>query len=225
MGLCLEWALRCDDRNCVQKFTEEMAKFSDKDKNLFHKVYSPDHIMVCTGDDGVCLDFNFEPWKKALNQSYLMKKSRFKILGFGYPVFNGTGPFGHTYPDKMMKILDKHFGISVQSLEGKPVLGEKGYQTGDWVKTQYAGIEHHIKACEILDKARRISDKTIVGDDGGYCGEGDKHNLGELMDNFEEYTKINIRISGQLKKAGWNNEQVMGPGKDDVERIKDAGGS
>lgn len=223
MGLTVQWALKCDNQDCIHAFTDEMAKMSDKDPSMFHKVYRPGHIMVCTGDDGVCLEFKFEPWQKALGQSYVMKKARFKVIAFGDPEFDGVGPFGHHHPPKMEKLLKDHFGVPVQSMEAGPVLGMGGFQTGDWVKTEYAGIEHHIKACKILDKARKLSHKAVIGDDGDYCGDEDKHSLKDLHKAFEGMAEVHMRIAGKLAEAGWKDDQVIGPGMETSRRIKGAG--
>jgi len=112
MGLCLYWAVRCNDKKCVARVINETAKFIDKLKKkhpyVYKSIHSPHHITACTGEGGVCIEFNFEPWKKALKQSYVLKRAKFKVLGFGDPVFEGAGVFGHTYPPKMMKLIKGH---------------------------------------------------------------------------------------------------------------------
>jgi len=223
MGLTVQWAVRCNTRDCIHAFTEQMAKMADKDPSMFHKLYRPGHIVVCTGDGGVCIKFKFEPWKKALEQSYVMKKQKFKILGFGDPVFDGVGPFGQHHPPKMVKMLKESFGLPWQTYDAGPVLGKGGYQTGDWTKTEYAGIEHHIKACKILDKARKLADKAVIGDDGDYCGDGDKHSLKDLHDAFEGMAEVHMMIAGKLAESGWKDDQVIGPGIETSRRIKGAG--
>jgi len=223
MGLTVQWVLKCNDKNCIHKFTEQMAKMSEQDPTMFHKFYRPGHIMVCTGQDGVCLEFKFEPWEKALKQSYLMKKMRFKVLGFGDPEFDGVGPFGHYYPPKMEKLLKGVYGVPIKTIEANPVLGKGGYQTGNWTKTEYAGIEHHIKACKILDKARKLSDKSVIDDDGDYCGDDDRHSLKDLNKSFESMAEVHMMIAGKLAEAGWKDDQIKGPGIETSRRIKGVG--
>jgi hypothetical protein len=225
MGLTIGWAIRCNDIDCVRRVINETAKFSEKNR-LTHQRYSPNHILSCTGhqedkDAGVCFEFNFEPWDKALKQSYIMRRAKFKVLGFGDKIYDGTGVFGHSIPDDMMRLIDGRLGTRTwQSIEGEPNLGQNGYQTGDWVKTQYHGVEHHIMGCKILDNVRKHADKMLVDDDGDYCGEGDKHDLKKLMDSFEEYTEINKSIGGMLRGKGWSDDQIKGAGEDDYQRLK-----
>jgi hypothetical protein len=223
MGLSVQWALICNTKDCTRSFTDEMAKLSEKNPGMYHNLYRPGHILVCTGDDGVCLEFKFEPWEKALNQSYLLKKARFKVLGFGDPVFDGVGPFGHHHPPKMVELLKEHSGVPTKSMEAGPVLGKSGYQTGDWVKTEYAGIEHHIKACKILDRARKLADKSVIDDDGDYCGDNDKHDLKDLHEAFEGMVKVHLMIGQKLKEAGWKDEQIAGHGIETSRRLKGGG--
>jgi len=224
MGLSLYWALKCNTEECARHVIDETAKFSEqlkkKHPDAYHQVIAPHHIITCTGDEGVCIEFKFEPWKQALKQSRILKRAKFKVMGFGDPVFEGAGVFGHTYPPKMMKLIEGHYGLPIQAMDSGPSLGEGGLQTGDWAKTQYSGMEHHILGCKILDNARKHADKMLVGDDGDYCGEGDKRDIGALIDSFEEYTEINRKISGQLKNAGWKDNQILGKGKEDTERLK-----
>jgi hypothetical protein len=222
MGLTISWAIRCDDHNCVNKVIEETAKFSEK-HGLTHQLISPSRVISCTGkhsdsDAGVCFEFNFEPWEKALKQSYVMRKEKYQVFGCGNPMFRGEGVFGHNLPEKMLKLIDK--GCPYKSIDAEPTLGEGGYQTGDFVKTQYNGIEHHIVGCRILDNIGKHADKMLVNDDGHFCGEGDKHDMKDLMDNFEEYTNLSASIGRQLRERGWKDDQLMGGGEETYQRLK-----
>jgi len=220
MGLTIQWAVRCNDEKCIQRVFDSLKKLD----NTFFVQETKLSIVACTGkqgETGVCVPLIFEPWEKALKQSYVMQRARFKLYGFDDPVFEGEGPFGHRMPDNMMKLIDGREGTcSWETLKGEPVLGKEGYQTGNHSKTQYAGIEHHLRTCKILDTIRENADKTVIGDDGHYCGEGDKHNMAELMDNFEEYTELMITIGGKLRKAGWNDKGISGKGEETYQRTK-----
>lgn len=223
MGLTISWVVRCNDLDCVHRVVEEAAKFSEK-HGLTHEMRSPSRILSCTGKEtgtetGACFEFIFEPWEKAMKQSYVMKRAKFRVFGFGE--FDGAGTLGHSMPKEMMKLIDGRFGSRTwQTLEGEPNLGKGGYQTGNFEKTQYEGIEHHIVGCRILDNVRKHADKMLVEDDGHFCGDRDKHDLKDLMDNFESYTGVVASISGQLKAAGWKDDQVIGKGKETSERLK-----
>jgi len=51
-----------------------------------HQLKSPSRILSCTGkhDDneaGVCFEFNFEPWDKELQQSYVVNYLQLKHVG------------------------------------------------------------------------------------------------------------------------------------------------
>lgn len=222
MGLTVQWAVRCNDKECIERVYKNLKKLDDK--FIVQKVgdYS---ILACTGDkdESLCINLKFEPWEKALKQSYVMKKLKFKILGFDDPTFDGEGPFGHNIPDEMMKLVDGREGTCQwMTSEGETNLGEGGYQTGNFTKTQYRGIEEHLKTCKILDTIRDSADKAIIGDDGHYCGEGDKHDMATLMDSFEEYTKLMVKIGDNLRKSGWDDNQLGGEGAKTRQRVKGA---
>ena len=219
MGLTLQWAVRCNDKECIQRVYEGLKKIDD----TFIVRKHGDNILACTGEkkESLCINLTFEPWEKALKQSYVMKKMKFKLLGFGDPVFDGEGPFGHNIPEKMMKLIDGREGrCEWMTNEGETNLGERGYQTGNFIKTQYRGIEEHLKTCRIMDTIRANADKAIIGDDGHYCGEGDKHDMATLMDSFEEYTKLMVKIGDNLRKSGWTDNQLGGEGEKTRQRVK-----
>jgi hypothetical protein len=218
MGLTVQWAVKCNDENCMQRIRSGLEKL---DKTFF--IRDTSSIIACTGqpnEDAICIPLKFEPWEKALEQSYVMRRARFEVLGFGNPTFEGEGPFGHHMPKKMVELLKNSFGTPYKTFEADPVLGEGGYQTGNWTKTQYVGIETHVRVCKILDTIRDNADKTIIGDDGHYCGDGDKHDMGTLMDSFEEYTEISNIIGGKLRDAGWKDKDIAGGGEDTYQRLK-----
>jgi len=220
MGLTVQWAVRCENRMCIQKIYDSLKKL---DEGFLINKPNKNAILACTGMEkgDLCIRLNFEPWEKAIQQSYVMRKARFRVIGFGDPVFDGEGPFGHVMPDEMMKYIDGREGrCSWETIDSDPVLGEGGLQTGDWVKTQYHGIEQHLKTCKILDTIRDNADKAVIGDDGHYCGDGDKHDMATLMDNFEEYTDLMINIGKKLGQAGWSDENVGGKGEETYKRSK-----
>lgn len=213
MGLSVQWAVRCEDEKCIQRVFDGLKKLD----NTFFVQKTKSHIIACAGkqeEPGICIPLKFEPWEQALKQSYVMRRARFKVLGFGDPVFEGEGPFGHHMPKKMLELLKNSFGTPYQTFEADPVLGEGGYQTGNWTKTQYFGIEEHIRACKIIDTIRENADKTTIGDDGHYCGDGDKHDMAILIDSFEEYTEIVNIIGGKIRDAGWKDKDIAGKGKE-----------
>jgi len=220
MGLAIQWAVRCNDEKCIQRVHDSLKKL----EKPFFIQETKSSIIVCTdkmGEEHVCISLRFEPWEKALEQSYVMQRAKFRVIGFNDPVFEGQGSFGHRMPEDMMKLIDgREARCSWETLKGEPVLGKGGYQTGEWIKTQYAGIEHHIKACKILDTIKENADKMIIGDDGNYCGDGDKHDMTTLVDSFEEYADINIKIGSKLKNAGWKDENIVGNGKETYQRRK-----
>jgi len=220
MGLTVQWAVRCNDKKCIERVFNNLKKLDEK---FIVQKQGDYNILACTGDEdeSLCINLTFEPWEKAQKQSYLMKKMKFEILGFGDPKFDGEGPFGHNIPDEMMKYIDGREGrCSWKTDDGEAVLGEGGLQTGNWTKTQYRGIEQHLKVCKILDTIKASADKAIIGDDGHYCGEGDKHDMATLMESFEEYTKLMVKIGDDLRKVGWKDNQLAGEGAKTRQRVK-----
>jgi len=243
MGMCINYGFRCDTENCVKKIIKETGKIADKMSKKYsdfkYKIISPFHIWIHPHEGSEPMEIKFEPWKKALKQSFFLETHDYGIIKNGkLKVYPGEGVAGNLIPDVVYNHMKKglyykqtSFGrmrfmntaYNYKEINKRPLLGKGGLQTGDTPKTQYGGIEAHIRACAVLEPAKHIADKWIIDDEGRYCGTGDKYNLGNLTDNLEEYTKIVASIGGMLRDKGWKDDQITGPGEETRQRIKGAG--
>jgi len=226
--------------DCAEKIVDEVARIAEKieraDPKAFHELYSPTHIMVCPHEHSECIELKFEPWKKALGQSHFLEVCDFQIKRNGkIETYKGTGVAGRLVPDEVLahmkrgeKTIQTRFGpmrvrekgYEYKEVNKRPLLGRSGLQTGSTPKTQFGGVDAHIRACAVLEPAKDIADKWIIDDEGQYCGTGDNYDYSKLTDNLEEYTKIVASIGGKLREKGWSGEQIFGEGEKTRKRLK-----
>lgn len=90
--------------------------------------------------------------------------------------------------------LDDPLKLSIQVNENAEPISLRFYKYNDKYRaegyTKTNGIiPEHIIACELLEPAKKIANRKEIRDEGYYCGDKDKKNVGDLLDSTEEYAR------------------------------------
>ena len=197
VGITVHYKFKTGNINQVKNIIDNVEKTAKRMKKFDYpklriKRWAPHEITV-DYPDSETFHLNFEPLetkiaacKKAEEKAYagdwndMWKCSEVMLLH----KTKYTDRAGNVYLEEPeIKIHPIRHEIDYD----RPVLGESGYQTAAFTKTEYAGITAHMMVCNLLDAARKSPSKHIVRDEADFCGDKDKkRDFSKLYSAFEE---------------------------------------